>query len=72
MRTIEDIQGDFELLDDWEDRYRYVIELGRELPPMPSNRSSAMFPDGAEPGPAPFRMDANRRPVPARRRSLEG
>lgn len=36
MRTIEDIQGDFELLDDWEDRYRYVIELGRELPPMPA------------------------------------
>ncbi|ALN73987.1 MULTISPECIES: SufE family protein [unclassified Aureimonas] len=37
MRTIEDIQGDFELLDDWEDRYRYVIELGRELPPMPAD-----------------------------------
>ncbi|KTR04976.1 cysteine desufuration protein SufE [Aureimonas ureilytica] len=34
MRTIEDIQSDFELLDDWEDRYRYVIELGRELPPL--------------------------------------
>lgn len=26
---------DFELLTDWEDRYRYVIELGRELEPMP-------------------------------------
>ena len=26
---------DFELLDDWEDRYRYVIELGRTLPPLP-------------------------------------
>ncbi|WP_427025885.1 SufE family protein [Aureimonas ureilytica] len=35
MRTIDDIRTDFELLDDWEDRYRYVIELGRELPPMP-------------------------------------
>ena len=34
MRTIEDIGNDFELLDDWEDRYRYLIELGRELPPM--------------------------------------
>ena len=34
MRTIEDIRSDFELLDDWEDRYRYVIELGRELPPL--------------------------------------
>ncbi|TCT02973.1 SufE family protein [Aquabacter spiritensis] len=27
--------ADFELLDDWEDRYRYVIELGRALPPFP-------------------------------------
>ena len=29
--TLEDIQSDFALLDDWEDRYRYVIELGRTL-----------------------------------------
>lgn len=27
--------ADFELLDDWEDRYRFVIELGRALPPFP-------------------------------------
>ncbi|MBU6379372.1 MAG: SufE family protein [Gammaproteobacteria bacterium] len=33
--TIETIRADFELLDTWEDRYRYVIELGRALPPMP-------------------------------------
>jgi cysteine desulfuration protein SufE len=33
--SIEDIQNDFALLDDWEDRYRYVIELGRSLPPLP-------------------------------------
>ena len=25
---------DFEFLDDWEDRYRYVIELGKSLPPL--------------------------------------
>jgi cysteine desulfuration protein SufE len=31
----EDILADFELLDDWEDRYRYVIELGRKLQPLP-------------------------------------
>jgi cysteine desulfuration protein SufE len=30
---LENILADFELLDDWEDRYRYVIELGRSLPP---------------------------------------
>lgn len=33
--TIDDILESFALLDDWEDRYRYVIELGRELPPYP-------------------------------------
>ena len=32
--TIESLQADFELLDDWEERYRYVIELGRLLPPL--------------------------------------
>ncbi|WP_182085580.1 SufE family protein [Aureimonas sp. ME7] len=35
MRHIDEIVADFELLDDWEDRYRYLIELGRELPAMP-------------------------------------
>ncbi|BDA83670.1 cysteine desulfurization protein SufE [Aureimonas sp. SA4125] len=35
MITIDDIETNFELLDDWEDRYRYLIELGRELPPLP-------------------------------------
>ena len=33
--TIQDIQSDFAMLDEWEDRYRYVIELGRALPPLP-------------------------------------
>jgi cysteine desulfuration protein SufE len=32
--TIESLQADFELLDDWEERYRYVIELGRLLPDL--------------------------------------
>ncbi|MGI9421995.1 MAG: SufE family protein [Hyphomicrobiaceae bacterium] len=32
--TLETIQADFEFLDDWEDRYRYVIELGRRLEPL--------------------------------------
>jgi cysteine desulfuration protein SufE len=34
-RSFDEIVADFELLDDWEDRYRYVIELGRKLPPLP-------------------------------------
>jgi cysteine desulfuration protein SufE len=33
--TIETIKDDFSLLDDWEDRYRYIIELGQALPPFP-------------------------------------
>jgi len=32
--AIADIIEDFALLDDWEDRYRYVIELGKALPPL--------------------------------------
>ncbi|WP_226780620.1 SufE family protein [Oceaniglobus trochenteri] len=32
--AFEDIAETFEFLDDWEDRYRHVIELGRALPPM--------------------------------------
>lgn len=32
QRSFEDLESDFEFLDDWEDRYKYVIELGKELP----------------------------------------
>ncbi|WP_455477321.1 SufE family protein [Bartonella sp. B41] len=35
--TIDDIIENFSFLDNWEDRYRYVIELGRELPPFPES-----------------------------------
>jgi cysteine desulfuration protein SufE len=34
MTSIDDIVENFELLDDWEDRYRYVIELGNGLAPL--------------------------------------
>lgn len=33
--TIEEIIDGFELIDDWEERIRFVIELGRELEPLP-------------------------------------
>ncbi len=33
--TADEIAADFSLLDDWEDRYRYLIELGRTLEPLP-------------------------------------
>lgn len=32
--AIASLAEDFSLLDDWEDRYRYIIELGRSLPPF--------------------------------------
>jgi cysteine desulfuration protein SufE len=32
--NIDDITDNFAILDDWDDRYRYLIELGRELPPL--------------------------------------
>ena len=41
MTSIDDIRENFELLDDWDDRYRYVIELGRTLEPMPEEEHSA-------------------------------
>ncbi len=34
MLSIEEISENFALLDDWEDRYRYVIELGNALEPL--------------------------------------
>jgi cysteine desulfuration protein SufE len=34
MAEIAEIMDNFSVLDDWDDRYRYLIELGRELPPL--------------------------------------
>jgi cysteine desulfuration protein SufE len=34
MTTIDEITDNFSLLDEWDDRYRYVIELGRTLAPI--------------------------------------
>ena len=35
LTSIDAIRDDFAFLDEWEDRYRYVIELGRSLEPLP-------------------------------------
>ena len=40
MTTIDEIRDNFELLEEWDDRYRYVIELGRTLEPMPEAEHS--------------------------------
>jgi cysteine desulfuration protein SufE len=34
LPSLDDIRGDFAFLDDWEDRYRYILELGRTLEPL--------------------------------------
>jgi len=39
--TIDEIRDNFALLDEWDDRYRYVSELGRTLEPMPEAEHSA-------------------------------
>jgi cysteine desulfuration protein SufE len=41
MTTIDEIRDNFALLEEWDDRYRYVIELGRTLEPMPEAEHSA-------------------------------
>ena len=33
--AFEEIAEDFEFLDDWEDRYRYVIDRGKAMDPLP-------------------------------------
>jgi cysteine desulfuration protein SufE len=39
--STDDLIEDFSFLDDWEDRYRYVIELGKELAPLSDEEHSA-------------------------------
>lgn len=40
--SFEDLRETFEFLDDWEDRYRYVIDLGREMPEMDEALKSSL------------------------------
>lgn len=64
MADLETIVETFDLLDDWEDRYRYLIDLGRDLPPFPESerRDERLVPgcmsrvwmvSATEPGPPP-------------------
>ncbi len=41
MATLNEMIDDFGFLDDWEDRMRYVIELGKALPDLPDAEKSA-------------------------------
>jgi cysteine desulfuration protein SufE len=47
--TLKDIYDAFELLDDWEDRYAFIIDLGKQLPPFPdSERREANYVHGCQ------------------------
>lgn len=35
--SADDIVENLSFFDSWEDRYRYIIDLGRELPPLPED-----------------------------------
>ncbi len=35
--ALDEIIENFEFLDEWDDRYRYLIELGRTLEPLPQD-----------------------------------
>ena len=36
--SADDIVENLSFFDSWEDRYRYIIDLGRELPELPEDR----------------------------------
>ena len=38
--TLQELADTFEMLGDWEERYRYLIDLGRKLPAMPAEEHS--------------------------------
>ena len=47
--TAEAIHEDLEFLDDWEERYRYIIDLGKQLPAMPEDlRTEERFVRGCQ------------------------
>lgn len=35
--TLDDVLDSFEFLDDWEDRYAFIIDLGKQLPAFPED-----------------------------------
>ena len=38
MTSFNDIRDDFAFLDEWDDRYKYLIDLGRNLAPYPDDK----------------------------------
>ena len=73
--SLDEIVANFDLLEEWDDRYRYLIELGRSLAPLPEeahneankvrgSASQVWLDSQAEAGPGPqtrlsFRGDSD-------------
>ncbi|TNE67156.1 MAG: SufE family protein [Alphaproteobacteria bacterium] len=41
--SLDDVLDTFDFLDDWEERYRYVIDLGRKLPPLDASEMTDTY-----------------------------
>ena len=41
--TFKNLLEDFELLESWEDRYRYIIDLGNDLEPFPEEFKTEQY-----------------------------
>jgi cysteine desulfuration protein SufE len=39
-QSFDDIAADFAYIDDWDERYRYLIDLGKRLAPLPEGAHS--------------------------------
>ena len=49
LPPLDDVRETFGFLDDWEDRYRYIIDLGKKLPAMPDDeKTDANFVHGCQ------------------------
>jgi hypothetical protein len=77
MADIDEIIDNFSLLDDWDDRYRYLIELGRELPPLAAEadndaNDALRFPDRGAGAEGTRRAASRRGPARQRRQSRAG
>ena len=76
LPTIDEIVDSFSLLDEWDDRYRYVIELGRNLRPLPErDRTEANKVQGCVSQvwlAATVRSNGTAGPIPARSKDPQG
>lgn len=43
ITDIDEITETFEFLDDWEERYKYIIDLGKQLPPLSADEMTDSF-----------------------------